>query len=745
MTQVCTPHLSRTIEYFNWSQSTWRERRIPSLFRRPERPTDLKLLDQKHFPQDAMAAPVKATLDPLWQCLCPSWNTLIPRRSIRHLVASRTSPQQCLNKPVRTRADVRQRRTYTAVADPATYKPIVERDLRIQSMPVKDGSDTRAQKDDRSEVSRVYSPESLQYDGQMFRSPMDEEVQPEDIMAQLWPLSINELYERIQHLADTGKVDRCRAVADFLIRKRKVKPSLQLYTALILSNTSQHLGSAWLAAGYMEEMQEAGIQADSAVCHAILKVCSVHPDHLLRTDVLHYMASRWFHLSDDGARDVVISMLREGLFEQALERLDSMSKSGTEIPSWLWDMAIYSLCLVGEVEEATRILRERVNAGEMHISRGVWNTILDEASSARYHPGVSYVWSHQVKTGYLNPASGICLNVLSTASQAGDAVLGTDVFTHLSKRGAVFQAVHYEQLMTCYLSIKVPDLKRALSVLTIMASENLEPTATETRSLYLYLRDKPSEVNEALLHLRALHQQGRRIPIAALNLLIESYLDQNNVDDAMKVYKLIHTFVPRHAGAQKSFANIDTFNFLLRGCRTGPDARLAGFLVSELLALRIVPNALTYDRLILVFVLAGRKLVHTDDSVLTRDPFSDILTPTGPDAQDPDRRARGLELLDWAFRHFQDMQTLDWLPRFGTIEKLAVELAAVADERCWDVLQAGEDNAGKIEGWEGKGKWVRRNVERAWVKVNAKEVDEEEISSEERGMTTAAIVRRSVR
>nr|POE94405.1 pentatricopeptide repeat-containing protein, mitochondrial [Quercus suber] len=548
-------------------------------------------------------------------------------------------------------------------------------------------------------------------------------------MADLQQMSVQDLYERIRRLADTGKVDRCRAAVEFLITQRKEKPSLRLYTALIMSNISQHLGSAWQAAEYLKEMQVAGIQADTSICHAILKVCSVHPDHLLRTDVMHYMSSRWFQLSEDGARDVVVSMLRDGLFEQAMERLESMSREGMKIPSWLWDMAIYTLCHVGEVEEATRILRQRVDDGEMLISRNVWNTVLDEASSARNHPAVSFVWNHQVNTGYLNPASGICLNVLSTASQAGDAVLGTDVFTQLSKRGTVFQAVHYEQLITCYLSANAPDLRRAISILTIMASEKLEPTAAETRSLYTYLRDKPSQVNEALLHLRSLHKQGRRIPIAALNLLIESYLHQDNLDEAMKTYKLIHTFVPLHDGVQKSFANIDTFNFLLRGCRNGPDAKLASFLVSELLALRITPTALTYDRLILVFIMASSKLIHTDDAVVSRDASSDTLASTQSDAQDPGRRDHGLELLDWSFRHFQDMQSMGWLPRFGTIEKLAVELAAVADERCWDVLQAGEDNADKVEAWANKGKWVRRNVEAAWGKATGSEVGEEEKAS----------------
>ena len=35
---------------------------------------------------------------------------------------------------------------------------------------------------------------------------------------------------------------------------------------------------------------------------------------------------------------------------------------------------------------------------------------------------------------------------------------------------------------------------------------------------------------------------------------------------------------------------------------------------------------------------------------------------------------------------------------------------------CWDVLQVAEDEGNKVEGFEQKGKWARRNVEQAWGK-----------------------------
>ncbi|KAK0275335.1 hypothetical protein LTR35_011037 [Friedmanniomyces endolithicus] len=535
------------------------------------------------------------------------------------------------------------------------------------------------------------------------------------------------LYTRLRTLAYGGKTRECRELAEYIVKTRREKPSTQLYSALILSNTSHDNGGAWRVLEYLEEMREAGLQPDTGTCHAVLKVLAVHPDHLLRADILEYMRIRWYQLGEEGAHDVAAGLLREGLFEQAMQRIDGMLRAGVRVQAWLLDMAVYMLCAAGEVEESYRIMRQRYDTGELNMSRTLWYTLLDTGSSRRHHASTALVWNGQVNTSYLNPASGVCLNVLTTVAQAGDAVLATDVFTHLSKRGTSFTPIHYQLLIDCYLAADPPDLKRALSILTIMALEKMaDPSPAETRSLYLHLRSNPALVAEAFTILRDLHAEERKVPIAALNLIIECYVEQRNLTEAMNVYKLIHTFVPTSQAAtgKRTFANTETFNLLLRGCRLAdpPDEALASFLVSELLALRVIPTSLTYDRLILVFVQAG---AHALEKV------SRLPDPEEAQAQ----RKKGLELLDWAFRHFVDMQAvsdptttntatadnnntaLGWMPRFGTVERLALQLAKVGDGRCWDVLQAGEDHGAKGGldlAWDRKGGWVRKNVEEAW-------------------------------
>lgn len=608
----------------------------------------------------------KLAIDPLWQCLCPSWTLPALPRTSRVLSNSRqASAPRCLRQWTASSSHGAQQR-------PIPLAGNVERRHR-----------------------RHYATDGAQKEAEKLRNVrVDFDMEPEETRF---------LYGRLRSYAARGKTHWCQEIAEYLVTARRERPNLQLYNALILSNIHNEFGAAWRVHDLLDEMRKDGMSPDVGTCHAVLKVLSVHLDHLLRTEILDYMHKRWLQITEEGWHDMVAGMLREGLFEQALERLDKMRRAQMQIEPWLHDMAVFMLCDAGEIEEAFRIMRTRYDAGEVALRQAVWSYLLDKGSEARHYHATSLVWMSQVNQGYLNPSSGTCLNILATAAQAGDAAMATEVFTHLSKRGTAFKPIHFELLITAYLSANPPDLGRAISILTIMPLEKMEPTIAQTREIFLYLKDKPALIKQALITLQELHAQDRKISITILNLLIECYVEQKNLPEALKVYKLIHTFAPLGYGAQKSFANIETFNLLLKGCRVThpPDERQASFLVSELLALRVTPTAMTYDRLILCFVEAAKYALGRCREM------------TDPDQMQAEH-SRAVELVDWSFRHFADMQPLGWMPRYGTLELLAVQLAYVGDDRCWDVLQAAEDQSEKVEGFEQKGHFARRSVENAW-------------------------------
>lgn len=512
-----------------------------------------------------------------------------------------------------------------------------------------------------------------------------------------------------------------RNIAEYLVRARHVRPNLQIYNCLIAANTSPEQGSAFRVRCLLEEMENAGLQMDTGSCHAVLKVVAVHTDHLLRSDVLEYMKSRWFQLAGDGMHDVAAGLFREGRLEEGIIMLDRMKADTVKIEPWLLDMAVYALCEAEELDEAHRLMRSRYDAGEPFISRTLWAYLLDTASSARHHGATHLAWTAQVNPSYLNPSSGTCFDVLVTACQAGDAVFATEVFSHLAKSGTPFQRIHYELLISAYMSTLNPDLRRALSILTIMPLENIHPTTNTTRALYQHLKNQPRQLYDALEILTDLHSQGRPIPIAVLNLLLECHVEHSDLTEALKLYKILHTFAPTEpkpgSGPRHTFANIDTFNLLLRGCRRAspPDAAQASFLVSELLELRIRPTALTYDRLILVFVAAGRHALSLATAASKRN---------DPETVRQHSRTASHHL-HFAHRHLMDMLSppLNWYPRFGTLIDLAKNLALCGEAGCWDVLQLCEEqgSSGALEGWTpGREKWQRERVERAWEEAMAR-------------------------
>jgi len=385
------------------------------------------------------------------------------------------------------------------------------------------------------------------------------------------------------------------------------------------------------------------------------------------------MQQRWYNLSATGRQDLTVALLKEGQLELALTELARLRREGVQIPDWLFDTAIYTLLEFEEIDEALHLVHSRVRDGDLAISNSVWYQLLDVGSNARHHAATAYVWKTQVTPGYINPASGICSNVLSTASANGDTDLAIDAFRVLGQRSTLFTADHYEDLLTTYLTASPPDLRAALSVMTIMAGAYVVPTSRTALPLRNHLTKHPSHIEPALDMLTALRKRGRIIPVVAVNAILEAHVIRGDFEAALLVYKRMHVYEedPTDDIPHKVLANVETFNILLKGARdTTPVAiQTALFLASESVALGIRPNSVTYDRLILVCVKGER--------------------------------------LDLAWLYLEEMDGLGWTLRPGTASTLGTALAKVGDERAWDVLQRVQILGPKYAG-------VAKQVGEAW-------------------------------
>ncbi|KAG9242376.1 hypothetical protein BJ878DRAFT_464495 [Calycina marina] len=430
----------------------------------------------------------------------------------------------------------------------------------------------------------------------------------------------------------------------YMMEDRGLEPDAHHYEALIRANADASYGSVDVVRHLLEDMSEAGVQPTSSIFHGVLQVLVNHPDYLLRMDVMNEMKERWFGLSPEGFHCLVLSHLRDRQLEQAMDQLEQMVRDDVYVQPWLYDIFLFQLGEMDELDEALRLL------------------------------GTKYIWKARIQMGKLNPTDGMCLNVLNLAGRHGDPLLATAALRTLSTRKTTLLVYHYEALLEAYT--KTGDLSTVFRILSIMSKAGLEPDSQNTRAIFTHLT-KGSTVEgrrrsvDGWNTLKRMHEEGRAVPPAAINVLLEAVITTCSFTEALSMYKQLHTVI-------ESGPNAETFNILLRALSNPrmPDTNehkpSAMFLVSEMRALKIKPNRLTYDRLILIC------LMETDYS--------------------------------WAFRYLQEMQHVghtrgehDWWMRPGTAAAMVRRCVGDRDERIWDIIAGMEarqfSNSNRMRIW----------------------------------------------
>jgi hypothetical protein len=201
------------------------------------------------------------------------------------------------------------------------------------------------------------------------------------------------LYEHMRDEGAKGHFEEVFNICRVLVKDRAEVPNKEMYTAVLHSFVSATNGTAGKVRKVLDEMGfwgapddaeggKAKVELDARGCECVLEVLAVHPDYLLRTEMLEYMKARWFTLSDRGHNFVVAGLLRERHFEQALETLEAMVRRKTRIEGWLFDQALWVLLEFGEVDEAFHVLRlKAANAtGAVRLSSALWGSLLDAAA-----------------------------------------------------------------------------------------------------------------------------------------------------------------------------------------------------------------------------------------------------------------------------------------------------------------------------------------------------------------------------
>lgn len=258
----------------------------------------------------------------------------------------------------------------------------------------------------------------------------------------------------------------------------------------------------------------------------------------------------------------------------------------------------------------------------------------------------------------------------------------------LSARQTPLSPYHYEALIAAYTGIE--DLKTTFRVLAIMEKAGLAPTSASTRPLFAYLSTSEKLCHDAWNTTSQLRKDGHVIPLTAVNVILEALNSLTKVEEAFVYYKRLHEICPRGP-------NTETINVVLQGLQRTQDATIgapkekAMFLASEMQALKIRPDMLTYDRLIRV--------------CLTEHDYEDAF--------------RYLEEMEEVGRESVGHGQSGWWMRQGTAARMIQVLADHGDRRAWDIMAEMEKRGLLVK------VSLREHVQKRWEQFQSSRTEQD--------------------
>ncbi|KAI1082708.1 hypothetical protein F5B20DRAFT_481047 [Whalleya microplaca] len=377
-------------------------------------------------------------------------------------------------------------------------------------------------------------------------------------------------------------------LVEYLVKERNEQPNAILYTSLIRANIDKRHGSAKVAAQLYMEMEKLGIPDMPQLYQALLEVTAVHPDYVLRSSVLFEMKNRWYSPTAHDLVNIIVGLLRDNQYELALEKLEEMHKNPVTVPTWLYEIFLYTFGELGFHDETLAILKFRLklgNALKMPLSLNAWHYMLDVYSRDAFYDGIKFIWSRSVSPGYLNPSDGTVTNILNAASRHVDERLAVKVIQTLSDRGKRLGLHHYEALV--HIHAQQRDLRKAFTILCLMNKGGLTPDLSSTRSIFQVLRASASDTDTSLAILNDLRLQYQ-VPSAAFNVVLETTEIHHGFKFALDLYRSVRRICVNGP-------DLETYHILLRHCTY---RKSMNFLTAEMEAFSIAPTEVTYNHLI---------------------------------------------------------------------------------------------------------------------------------------------------
>ncbi|TDZ30991.1 putative U6 snRNA-associated Sm-like protein LSm4 [Colletotrichum spinosum] len=413
-----------------------------------------------------------------------------------------------------------------------------------------------------------------------------------DPIAALRAASTDTIYGALDALrGQPGSFQKVATIITHLVAERGEELGLPLYDHLVASLADVH-GSASMLAQLFMEMRQLRLQPTPSICHAALAALAVHPDYVIRNEVVAAMKQSWTQIDHEGETHYALGLLRDGQYELALDKIETLIDDRVPVEPWVYDIYIFMFAQRGFVEEAVRLAHSKAHAadGETHLA--MWYMLLDVCSQAYHYEGTRYIWGRLLESDRLNLSDGVLLNIINTAARQHDFELVTHANRLVAQRGGKLLAHHYEPLIDCYGG--VGDIEGAFRVLCIMFNAISVAPYASTRSIYEWVKKRPDSLDLALEALEAL-KNDYKVPIAALNVLVEAAVETHGFAKALDIYNNAYKYTeapPNHV----------TIRYILQACEETAPLKT---LVAENLELALKGDRGVFASVVFEFVLAG--------------------------------------------------------------------------------------------------------------------------------------------
>ena len=270
----------------------------------------------------------------------------------------------------------------------------------------------------------------------------------------------------------------------------------------------------------------------------LFQALAVHPDYLLRARVLSLMRRDWIEVTPENREHTVLGLLRDGQYEMALDEVEDMLESEIPVPPYLHEILIFALANLGFLPEALTHLSHRT-AQHPPPRDDILYFLLDTCAAAQHHATTAHLG--RAAAHRLTPSDGTLLNVLNTAARHADPPLALEALRRLSDRRVQMAAHHFEPVVEAYAG--AGDLRGALRMLCVMNGAGIRPRRDATRAVFFALRERPTEIVSCVDILGQLGEQYR-VPVAAVNVLVEAAVEVGDVATAEDVLSKMGTFTP---------------------------------------------------------------------------------------------------------------------------------------------------------------------------------------------------------